>query len=68
MQNAYCYNQKYFLQNKLETFAKSNVAYIVQPEKLKNTSRGKYFRIVVKVFSDGVEVSDLLINQNLAHS
>jgi hypothetical protein len=25
---------------------------------LKNTSRGKYFRIVSKVFTDGVEVSD----------
>ena len=33
---------------------------------LKNTRRGKYFRIVARVFADGVEVADLLIEQKLA--
>jgi endonuclease YncB( thermonuclease family) len=33
---------------------------------IKNTSRGKYFRIVARVFADGVEVADLLIDQKLA--
>ncbi len=33
---------------------------------LKQTSRGKYFRIVGRVYADGVEVGEVLINQNLA--
>lgn len=33
---------------------------------LKDTKRGKYFRIVARVFADGVEVADLLIEQKLA--
>jgi endonuclease YncB( thermonuclease family) len=47
--------------NKMRKILKS--AKVIE---LKNTSRGKYFRIVAKVFADGVEVSDLLINQKLA--
>ncbi|SMN00757.1 Micrococcal nuclease (thermonuclease) homologs [uncultured Candidatus Thioglobus sp.] len=34
---------------------------------LKNTGRGKYFRIVAQVFADGREAGKILIGENLAY-
>ncbi|KAA0440369.1 MAG: thermonuclease family protein [Candidatus Thioglobus sp.] len=59
-----CQNEK-----RLAKIARDKVREVLKSAKiisLKNTSRGKYFRIVAQVFADNVEVADLLIEKKLA--
>lgn len=59
-----CQNEK-----RLAKIARNKVREVLKSAKiieLKNTSRGKYFRIVARVFADRIEVADLLIDKKLA--